>query len=256
MPFLINVWVNLCRFWGGFGVQVGTHLAPDGTKTWPKNQSNKVSFLLQRLRIYFELILKFNLGIKGGGGGSNSGCVRCFFGSWGFFEAKMVPRSSRAASKADSGASSIVFNEILVGGFSLQLWCVGLLVCWSCGAIAWLVCLIFGCWVFLFQARWRAKPLAIGYHFVSRTQYINLYIYMYTMGSGSINQMISKLCVLRSWLIPPGTTPRIESPNCCNDSWVASPLLKNHKMTLPRNIYKVFYRYLGKTGTSKNIEGA
>ena len=71
------------------------------------------------------------------------------------------------------------------------------------------------------------------------------------MGSGSINQMIGKLCVLRSWLIPPGTTPRIESPNCCNDSWVASPLLKNHKMTLPRNIYKVFYWYLGKTAHPK-----
>lgn len=71
------------------------------------------------------------------------------------------------------------------------------------------------------------------------------------MGSGSINQMISKLCVLRSWLIPPGTTPRIESPNCCNDSWVASPLLKNHKMTLPRDIYKAFYRYLGKTAHPK-----
>ena len=74
---------------------------------------------------------------------------------------------------------------------------------------------------------------------------------MYTMGSGSINQMISKLCVLRSWLIPPGTTPRIESPNCCNDSWVASPLLKNHKMTLPRDIYKAFYLYLGKTAHPK-----
>ena len=72
------------------------------------------------------------------------------------------------------------------------------------------------------------------------------------MGSGSINQMISKLCVLRSWLIPPGTTPRIESPNCCNDSWVVSPLLKNHKMTLPRDIYKAFYLYLGKRHIQKH----
>lgn len=145
----------------------------------PKTNQKKYPFCCKDSGFILNWFWNSIWGIKGGGGGSNSGCVRCFFGSWGFFEAKMVPRSSRAASKADSGASSIVFNEILVGGFSLQLWCVGLLVCWSCGAIAWLVCLIFGCWVFLFQARWRAKPLAIGYHFVSRTQYINLYIYVY-----------------------------------------------------------------------------
>ena len=40
-PFLMDFGTNLGRFWEGFGGQVGTKLAPNGTRTRPHNQLKK-----------------------------------------------------------------------------------------------------------------------------------------------------------------------------------------------------------------------
>ena len=100
ISFLIDFGNNLGRFWEGFGGQVGTKLAPNGTRTRPHNQSTKMITFWKAYGTNFNQFLA-DLGTNWGGpGGSNESAFWTFFGSWGQDPPKTPPRAPQEAPRA------------------------------------------------------------------------------------------------------------------------------------------------------------
>ena len=111
--FFISSGPNLARFWKSFGLQIGTKLAPNGTKTDTKT-NEKYHRFLEPLRNDFWWIWGSNLGVQGV---VPVVSFSWFLGSWGLLGAKMALRrpkrpykAPKMASKSDFGAIWLMFD--------------------------------------------------------------------------------------------------------------------------------------------------